>query len=86
MAAVLDCVTRGMHELARCIYQGTGHEVRAVGIALDADLFDRAAIMWVDSLALPKAGAEAMLLRIREDGAFEGTISGTPVRIAREDV
>lgn len=86
MAAVLECVTRGMHELAKCIYNGTGHEVRAVGLALDPELFDRAAIMWVDQLALPKATAEAALLRIREDGAFEGTISGTPVRIAREDV
>lgn len=86
MAAVLEAITRGMHELAKCVYNGTGHEVRAVGIALDTELFDRAAIMWVETLGLDKDSARGRLIRILEDGAFEGTISGTPVRIAREDV
>jgi hypothetical protein len=73
----LDALRNGVRDLMRVFYQGTAHEFRAVGIAIDQAMFDR---------VLGQAqSANAVTALDPMGGLFEIDVDGLRVQIVRKD-
>ena len=77
MISPLDALRNGVREMVRHFYQGTAHEFRALGVALDQAMFDR---------VLGQAQSAEVITALDPMGAlFEIMVDGLRVQIVRKD-
>jgi hypothetical protein len=95
--STLDAIKFAALDMAKAVYQNTGRELRALGIAVDEETFTKAAMMYVERTQQQAAEKEHAALPaakrlklIEEAGYFDGEIDDggrlVPIRIAREDL